>query len=122
MNSICRTEIEMRRNGFGAGSFLLGILVGIVLLILIAFAVSSNSTVQLNGPNSSPQTTATPGELQRERNTGPNGTVTINARAEWDHFIAEIAALPQAIVNWVRSLDNSHPEANPPIIVTTPTP
>ena len=50
----------MRRNGFGAGSFLLGILVGIVLLVLIAFAVSSNSTVQFNEPNNSPQSTSEP--------------------------------------------------------------
>ncbi len=108
----------MRRNGFGAGSFLLGILVGIVLLILIAFAVSSNSTVQFNSPNGSAQPTATPqGKIPA---TGV--TVTFNARAEWDHFIAEIAALPQAIVNWVRSLDNSNSGVNPPIIVATPTP
>ncbi len=111
----------MRRNGFGAGSFLLGILVGIVLLILIAFAVSSNSTVQFNQPNGSTEPTTTPGQLQRVRTTGEGGTVTVNARAAWDQFVAEIAAIPQAIVNWVRSLD--HPgESSPTIIVTTPTP
>jgi hypothetical protein len=113
----------MRRNGFGAGSFLLGILVGIVLLVLIAFAVSSNSTVQFNEPNSSPRSTTEPttppGELQRERG-GP--TVTFNARAEWDHFIAELAAIPQAIVSWVRSLGGHEEGAPQIIIIATPTP
>src|SRR5512140_1597310 len=114
----------MRRNGFGAGSFLLGILVGIVLLVLIAFAVSSNSTVQFNRPGESNQSTlqptTAPGQLPREREN-PNGTVTFNARAEWDHFIAELAAIPQAIVNWVRSLGGAE-EGAPSILVVTPTP
>jgi hypothetical protein len=110
----------MRRNGFGAGSFLLGILVGIVLLILIAFAVSSNSTVQFNEPSGSSQPTNPPGQLQREKGS-PEGTVTFNARAEWDKFIAELAAIPQAIVNWVRSLGGAEVTA-PRIIIVTPTP
>jgi len=108
----------MKRNGFGAGSFLLGLLVGIVLIILIAFAVSTNSTVQLNGPSST-EPTSTPGQLQRERGQ-PSVTVTVNARQEWDQFIAELAAIPQAIVNWVRSL--GHVEISPTVIITTPTP
>ncbi len=108
----------MGRSGFGAGSFLLGILVGIVLLILIAFAVSSNSTVQFNSPGDTTQSTPTPGQLQRERGGGP---VVINARQAWDQFVAELAAIPQAIVNWVRSLDHGQ-ESAPSIILTTPTP
>jgi hypothetical protein len=112
----------MRRNGFGAGSFLLGILVGIVLLILIAFAVSSNSTVQFNTPNgsSTEQPTTAPGLLPREKSSPPSATVTFNARAEWNQFVNEIASIPQAIVNWVRSLGGG-PESSP-IIVVTPTP
>ncbi len=113
----------MRRNGFGAGSFLLGILVGIVLLILIAFAVSSNSTVQFNEPNGSTQSTAeptvAPGQLPRERSTGP--AVTFNARQQWDEFMAKLAAIPQDIVDWVRSLGGGETQS-PHIIVTTPTP
>jgi hypothetical protein len=115
----------MRRNGFGAGSFLLGILVGIVLLILIAFAVSSNSTIQFNEPNGSAQSTGqpttAPGQLPREKSSPPEATVTFNARAEWNQFIAELASIPQAIVNWVRSLGGG-PETSPVIVIATPTP
>ena len=110
----------MRRNGLGAGSFLLGILVGVVLIILIAFAVSTNSTVQLNGPNTN-EPTATPNQLQREKPVETGPTVNINARQEWEQFVADLAAIPQAIVNWVRGLDHSG-ESSPNIIVVTPTP
>lgn len=110
----------MRRNGLGAGSFLLGILVGVVLIILIAFAISTNSTVQLNGPNSN-EPSSTPGQLQREKPVETGPTVNINARQEWQQFIADLEAIPQAIVNWVRSLDHGQ-ESSPNIIIGTPTP
>jgi len=112
----------MRRNGFGAGSFLLGILVGLVLLILIAFAVSTNSTVQFNEPNhptqASNQPTTPSGQLQREKGGSSDGTVTFNARVEWDQFMSELAAIPRAIVNWVKSV--VHIEIKPPTIDINP--
>jgi len=111
----------MRRNGFSAGSFLLGLVIGIAILVLVAFAISTNSTLAFNRPaenqGSTPQATAAPGELQRERGGEPSSTVVVNARQMWNDFVAAIASIPQAIINWVRSIENSTSE---PRIVITP--
>ncbi len=99
----------MRRNGSGTGNFLIGILlgllVGIVLLVLVALATSTSTAIQSGGlvqPTQAPsQSTNPPGGSQGGGGNSPMGSITVNARVEWNQLMAKLATIPQTVINWL---------------------